>query len=168
MRLYGVDHLHRLNNNENPLGPPEAARKMIKEFPPPKASLYPSGDVFLSAPGTWPRSFGLDPDQFLCGNGANEVIAFAIKAFCQERATTSVTADKTFAVYEWVAEFSGFQAKLVPLNDDFGFDDEGMLDAMDQRTKILFRVQPQQPHRHLVGPKTSLRRFMDAGGRTGR
>lgn len=55
----------------------------------------------------------MHPDQFLVGNGANEVIGFVIKAFCQQ-GDNIITADKTFAVYEWVAEFSGFEARLVP------------------------------------------------------
>jgi histidinol-phosphate aminotransferase len=104
------------------------------------------------------RKFGLDPDQFLCGNGANEVIAFAIKAFCQE-GDNIITADKTFAVYEWVAEFSGFQAKLIPLKD-FGFDDDAMLAAMDQRTKILFVCNPNNPT-GTWWDRDRLRRFLD-------
>ncbi|HEN20960.1 MAG TPA: aminotransferase class I/II-fold pyridoxal phosphate-dependent enzyme, partial [Desulfobacteraceae bacterium] len=55
-----------------------------------------------------------------------------------------ITADKTFAVYEWVAEFSGFQARLVPLKD-FMFDDEAMLGQIDEKTKIIFICNPNNP-----------------------
>jgi histidinol-phosphate aminotransferase len=141
-KLYGCTTLHRLNNNENPFGPPPAARRVIETFNPDLAAIYPSGDAYhlRCALG---RRFALDPDQFLVGNGANEVIAFVIKAFCQE-GDNIVTADKTFAVYEWVAEFSGFQAKLVPLRD-FGFDPQAMLEAVDERTKIIFVCNPNNP-----------------------
>jgi histidinol-phosphate aminotransferase len=142
MRLYRVDHLHRLNNNENPLGPSPRARAVIAGFAPPKASLYPSGDAYHLRVKLAER-FGLDPDQFLVGNGANEVIAFVIKAFC-EAGDNIVTADKTFAVYEWVATFSGFEARLVPLKD-FGFDDQVMLERIDARSKILFVCNPNNP-----------------------
>ena len=71
------------------------------------------------------------------------MIAFVIKAFCQE-GDNIITADKTFAVYEWVADFSGFEARLVPLKD-FGFDDEAMLGQIDERTKILFVCNPNNP-----------------------
>ena len=141
-KLYGCDHIFRLNNNENPMGPPPAAGKIIDRFPPPKASIYPSGDVFYLR-HELARQHRLDPDQFLVGNGANEVISFVIKAFCQE-GDNIVTADRTFAVYEWVAEFSGLEARLVPLKD-FGFDDEGILSAMDARTKIVFICNPNNP-----------------------
>ncbi|OPX96433.1 MAG: Histidinol-phosphate aminotransferase 2 [Syntrophorhabdus sp. PtaB.Bin006] len=142
MKLYGCSRLFRLNNNENPLGPPPGAQEIIRQFPPMKASLYPSGDAYFVRNKLASR-FGLDPDQFLFGNGANEVIAFVIKAFCQE-GDNIITADKTFSVYEWVAEFSGFEARLVPIKN-FGFDDEAMLKAIDGRTKIIFICNPNNP-----------------------
>ncbi len=141
-KLYGCSRLFRLNNNENALGPPPAARSVIDRFPSSRASVYPSGDAYPLRCKLADK-FGLDPDQILVGNGANEVITFAIKAFCRE-GDNIITADKTFAVYEWVAEFSGYQARLVPLAD-FGFDDEGMLERIDERTKILFICNPNNP-----------------------
>ncbi len=142
MKLYQVEHLWRLNNNENPLGPPEGSARIIEQFPPKRASIYPSGDSYYLRVKLAER-FDLDPDQIIFGNGANEAIAFVIKAFCQE-GDNIITADKTFAVYEWVAEFSGFQARLIPLKDN-GFDSEAMLAAMDGRTKILFVCNPNNP-----------------------
>ena len=141
-KLYGCDRILRLNNNENPLGPPPGARKIIENYPADKAAIYPSGDSYYLREKLAER-FGKDPEQFIIGNGANELIAFVIKAFCRE-GDNIITADKTFAVYEWVAEFSGFEARLVPLKD-FGFDDTGMIKAIDNRTKILFVCNPNNP-----------------------
>ncbi len=81
------------------------SKKILENFNFSKVAIYPSGDAYhlrykLS------EKFGFHPDQFLVGNGANEVIAFVIKAFC-EQGDNIITADKTFAVYEWVATFSG-------------------------------------------------------------
>jgi len=142
MKLYGCSRLFRLNNNENPLGPPPAARDIIERYPPPRASVYPSGDAYHLR-YRLAEGLGLDPDQILVGNGANEVITFVIKAFCQ-KGDNIITADKTFAVYEWVAEFSGFEARLVPLRD-FAFDAEGMLRRIDDRSKIIFLCNPNNP-----------------------
>jgi histidinol-phosphate aminotransferase len=142
MRVYKVDHLHRLNNNENALGPPPAAQKVIDAFEPPRSAIYPSGDSFFLRQ-TLGERFGMDPERFLVGNGSCEVIASVIKAFC-DKGDNIITADKTFAVYEWVAEFSGFEARLAPLVD-YGFDSRGMLARMDARTKILFVCNPNNP-----------------------
>lgn len=106
-RLYGVDRLHRLNNNENPLGPPPAAREVIRSFDPQALSVYPNGDcrqLRVRLADLW----HVDHDQIIVGNGVNEVISLIIKAFC-ETADNIVTADRTFAVAEWIAGFSGIE-----------------------------------------------------------
>ena len=158
MKLFGCSRLHRLNNNENPLGPPPASQAIIKLFPPPGAAGYPSGDSYYLR-RKLADQFGKHPDQFLVGNGANEVISFVIKAFC-EKGDNIITADKTFAVYEWVAQFSGFETRLVPLKD-YGFDWQGMLDQIDRHTKILFVCNPNNPTGTYWNNAT-MRGFLDA------
>jgi histidinol-phosphate aminotransferase len=160
MRLYGCNRLYRLNNNENPLGPPLEAQEILRFFKPPGAAIYPSGDSYYLRQKL-ALKHDLDPEQFLVGNGANEVITFVIKAFCQE-GDNIITADKTFAVYEWVAQFSGFEARLVPLKD-FVFDDQGMLDQIDERTKLLFVCNPNNPTGTYWNEMT-LRSFLDRVG----
>lgn len=142
MRLYGVDHLHRLNNNENALGPPPEVFDVVQGFSLKNIPVYPNGDCF-DLRRKLAEKFGKDEDQFLVGNGSCEVISSVIKAFCKE-GDNIITADKTFAVYEWVAEFSGFEARLIPLKN-YAFDPEAMLDAMDKNTKILFVCNPNNP-----------------------
>jgi histidinol-phosphate aminotransferase len=141
-KLFGCTRLFRLNNNENPLGPCPSAVKVIHDFVPSQASIYPSGDCWHLR-RKLAEKHGMEPDQFLFGNGANEVIAFVIKAFCQH-GDNIITADKTFAVYEWVADFSGIEARKVPLKD-YGFDDDEMIRSIDDRTKILFVCNPNNP-----------------------
>ncbi len=161
-KLYGCAQLYRLNNNENPLGPPPAAQEALRNFEARRAAVYPSGDAYYLRLKL-AEKHGLHPDQILVGNGANEVIAFVIKAFC-EAGDNIITADKTFAVYEWVAIFSGFEAKLVPLKN-FGFDDEAMLEQIDQRTKIIFICNPNNPTGSYWN-KEKLRGFLNqVGGR---
>ncbi len=156
-RLYGCPVLHRLNNNENPLGPPPAAREIIRQFPPVRSALYPSGDSYCLRLALAQR-FGKHPDQFLVGNGSCEVITPVIKAFC-EQGDNIVTADKTFAVYEWVAEFSGVDRHLVPLKD-YAFDEEGLLSRIDGKTKIVFVCNPNNPT-GTCWPRDQLIRFLD-------
>ena len=141
-KLYGCANLYRLNNNENPLGPPPGAQEVIRRFPPPKGAVYPSGDSYYLRQEI-ARLSGIDPDQVVVGNGANEVIAFVVKAFCQP-GDNIITADKTFAVYEWVAMFSGIEARIVPLKEE-RFDDSGMLARVDDNTKVLFVCNPNNP-----------------------
>jgi histidinol-phosphate aminotransferase len=142
MADYGIDTLHRLNNNENPLGPPPGAVAAIAGPKPRQMAVYPSGDAF-DLRCHIAETLNLSPDQVICGNGANEIIQFAVSAYC-EAGDNIVTADKTFAVYEWVAEFSGIEARLTPMKDQ-GFDPDAMLAFMDARTKIFFICNPNNP-----------------------
>jgi histidinol-phosphate aminotransferase len=142
MRQYGVDRLLRLNNNENALGPPPAAREALAAFAPDRGAVYPNGDCFFLRQALG-RAFGKDPERFLVGNGSCEVITSVIKAFCQA-GDAIVTADKTFAVYEWVASFSGVEARLVPLKDH-ALDPEAMLAAVTAKTKVVFVCNPNNP-----------------------
>lgn len=142
MRQYCVETLYRLNNNENALGPPPAAREAIAAFPPGRGAVYPSGDCHFLRQSLG-EAFGKSPDRFLVGNGSCEVITAVIKAFCGP-GDTIVTADKTFAVYEWVAAFSGLSASLVPLKNN-ALDPDAMLDAVTERTKIVFVCNPNNP-----------------------
>lgn len=141
-RLYGVDLLHRLNNNENPLGPPPAACEVLRGLDPRAVSVYPSGDCW-DLRGRLSGLWQVDREQIVVGNGANEVIGFVIKAFC-EAGDNIVTADRTFAVAEWIARFSGIEPRLTPLVDN-RFDVSALLAAMDARTKVIFVCNPNNP-----------------------
>jgi histidinol-phosphate aminotransferase len=157
-QMFGCSTIYRLNNNENALGPSPEATRAIQAIRPEQAAIYPSGDAWHLRQRLAER-FHLPPDSFIVGNGANEVIAFVIKAFCQE-GDNIITTDRTFAVYEWVAEFSGYEARLVPLTADYSFDDEAMLAAVDERTKIIFLCNPNNPT-GTYWNEERLRRFLD-------
>ncbi|WP_043632694.1 histidinol-phosphate transaminase [Desulfovibrio sp. TomC] len=142
MRQYGAAHLYRLNNNENALGPPPLAREAIAAFPAERAAVYPSGDAYDLRQALAGR-FGKSPEQFLVGNGSCEVIGSVIRAFCGP-GDAIVTADKTFAVYEWVAKFSGVEARLVPLATQ-ALDPAAMLAAVTENTRVVFVCNPNNP-----------------------
>ena len=152
MQLFGLDRLHRLNNNENTLGPSPAVDAGI-------VPRYPHGDSKVLRE-TLSCVLGPDRSRFLVGNGSCELISSVVKAFC-EPGDNIVTADKTFAVYEWVAEFSGIRARLVPLDRNYRFDPDAMLAAVDGRTKIVFVCNPNNPTGSYWDEMT-MRRFLDA------
>jgi len=141
-RLFGCRRLIRLNNNENPLGPPPAAAEVLRHLDAAAAVRYPSGDC-SPLRRRLAEQLGLTPEQLLLGNGANEVIAFVLRTFCA-LGDNIVTADRTFAVYEWIARFSGIEARLAPLRD-FTFDEEALLALVDERTKVVFLCNPNNP-----------------------
>ena len=141
-KKYNYDVLYRLNNNENPLGPPPAALRAQADFSPMESSIYPSGDSYHLRLKL-AESCGLHPDQFIVTNGANESITLLIKSFC-EPGDNIITADQTYGGYEWVGRFSGIDTKLAPLSN-MAFDPSAMLEMRDARTKIFFICNPNNP-----------------------
>jgi len=164
MKLYGCKGpLRRLNNNENPLGPCPAALRAIDSFHPDRAKTYPSGDSYYLRLAIASR-YGLDPEQIVVGNGANEVIEFVVRGFCVP-GDNVVTADKTFAVYEWTAQHVGCETRLASLTPDGAFDPELMLSMVDARTKAVFICNPNNPTGSLWSME-AVKAFLDAiGGR---
>lgn len=142
MRQYGVSHLYRLNNNENALGPSPLAREALAALESGRTAQYPSGDSYNLRLALAAR-FGKSPEQFLVGNGSTEIIAAVIKSFCA-LGDAIVTADQTFAVYEWVGRFSGLEVRLTPLRDH-ALDPGAILAAVNGRTKIVFLCNPNNP-----------------------
>jgi histidinol-phosphate aminotransferase len=141
-RRYGVPGLVRLHNNENPLGPPEAARAVLAAFASGQALPYPSGDAW-TVRGAVANFLSIDDGMVLAGNGANEVIGAVVKTFCAQ-GDNLVTADQTFAVAEWVGRAAGVDVRLVPLRDHT-FDGEGLLASIDARTKLIVVCNPNNP-----------------------
>ncbi len=142
MRQYGVSRLVRLNNNENALGPPHAAREAVAAFDPARAAIYPSGDAY-DLRHVLAARFGKSPEQFLVGNGSCEVIGSVIRAVCGP-GDAIVTADRTFAVYEWVARFSGMESRLAPLKD-MAIDPAAIRAAVSGNVRVVFICNPNNP-----------------------
>lgn len=162
-QMFGCPVIYRLNNNENALGPSPKAIEAIQAMDPVQAAVYPSGDAYHLRQKL-AEKFGHPPESFIVGNGANEVIAFVINAFCQS-GDNIITTDQTFAVYEWVAKFSGYEARLAPLAADYGYDETAIFSAVDSRTKIIFICNPNNPT-GTYWNEERLRKFLDrVGGR---
>ncbi len=141
-RRYGVPSLVRLHNNENPLGPPEAARAVLAGVEAGAAIRYPSGDAWIVRQAV-ADYLKLDDGIVLAGNGANDVIGAVIKTFCAQ-GDNLVTADQTFAVAEWVGRAAGVDVRLTPLRDHT-FDPAGLLARVDERTKLVVVCNPNNP-----------------------
>lgn len=66
-----------------------------------------------------------------------------MRAFCGP-GDNVVTADKTFAVYEWVARFSGVEPRLSPCATT-PWTPKAMLAAVTERTRLVFVCNPNNP-----------------------
>ena len=131
----------KLASNENPLGPSpkaiEAMRDAIEN-----AHLYPDGGAFYLR-NAIAQKLNVTPDHILLGNGSNEIIELLAHAFL-ERGDAIVTSEHAFVAYKIIARVFGAQTIEAP-SRDYGHDLDAILDAITDRSELIFIVNPNNP-----------------------
>lgn len=107
----------KLNTNENPYPPAPEVISAIRAAAGDSLRLYPDPEC-LELRRAVARHTGLKPEQVFCGNGSDEILAFAFQAFFDPGVPVTF-ADVTYSFYEVWAEYLGLSVDLIPLNDDF-------------------------------------------------
>ena len=68
---------------------------------------------------------GVSPEEVFCGNGSDEVLAFAFAAFFAGK--TLLAPDVTYSFYPVYARLFGVDYRTVPLREDFAVDTDGLM-----------------------------------------
>jgi histidinol-phosphate aminotransferase len=131
----------KLASNENPFGPSPralaAAQRALEH-----GELYPDGGCFelrqkLAA------ARGLSPDQFIVGNGSNEIIELLGHAFIGA-GDHVVMGAPSFVVYKLVTLLFGAKAVEVPLRA-WRHDLAAIMAAVTPATKVVYVGSPNNP-----------------------
>jgi histidinol-phosphate aminotransferase len=131
----------KLASNENPLGPsPKAIAAMRDAIE--KAHLYPDGGAFYLR-NAIAKKLNVTPDHIILGNGSNEIIELLAHAFLQ-RGDAIVTSEHAFVAYKIIARVFGAETIEAP-SRDYGHDLDAMLDAITDRTELIFIANPNNP-----------------------
>ena len=140
-RELGITGSIKLASNENPLGPsPLAVEAIQRELA--KLNRYPDGSGYYLK-SRLSEFLGLPNQQIIIGNGSNELIELVIRTFVQ-REDHVLQAFPTFLVYEKVVTASGAELQSIPLKD-FRLDLDSILKAVNDRTKVIFINNPNNP-----------------------
>ncbi len=116
----------KLNTNENPYPPSPKVAEAIAAVPQDALRLYPDMDA-TALRNAIAKVNGIRPEMVFCGNGSDEVLAFAFAAFFAGKTLTAP--DITYSFYPVYAELFGVDYRSIPLLDDFTVDVSGMLTA---------------------------------------
>ena len=140
----------KLASNENPRGAsPRAIAAMrigIEE-----TGRYPDGNGFALKEALSKR-YGLAPDRIVLGNGSNDVLEMAARAFLAP-GTSSVYSQHAFVVYSLATQAIGATGIVVPARD-FGHDLDAMAKAVRSDTRVLFVANPNNPTGTWLTPQT--------------
>lgn len=107
----------KLNTNECPYPPSPKAVEAIRAAAGESLRLYPDPEC-TRLRAAIARREGLDMDQVFCGNGSDEVLAFAFQAFFDPDREV-VFPRITYSFYPVYIDFFGLKRREVPMNPDF-------------------------------------------------
>jgi histidinol-phosphate aminotransferase len=131
----------KLASNENPLGASPKAQHAMRAVLD-GVALYPDGNGFALKQAL-SRHLNVGMDQLVLGNGSNDVLELAARAFLAP-ANSAVYAQHAFAVYPLVVQAMGCPGIEVPAKN-FGHDLDAMTRAVRPDTRVVFVANPNNP-----------------------
>ena len=88
---------------------------------------------------------GVPPRNIFLGNGSDEAIDILVRAFCNPGVDNVILVPPTYGMYEVSANINDIKIKKVPLTADFQLNMEGIAEAVDDHTKLIFVCSPNNP-----------------------
>ncbi len=152
-RELDLDHIVKLASNENPLGPAVTNMAKLKSALTQYYPDYQEHPVYDSIA----KKFSVNRDQIILGNGSDEIIHMLAMAFLN-KGDELLTADCTFAEYEFAGKLMDARINEVPLKDNT-YDLFSMLPHASQKTKLIFIANPNNPTGTIITHK-QLEEFM--------
>ncbi len=123
-----------LDANENSFGSP--LYKAYNRYPDP---LQYEVKVRLS------EIKGVPPRNIFLGNGSDEAIDILFRSFCNPGVDNVIIVPPTYGMYEVSANINDVTLKKVNLNADYQLNLEGIAEAIDANTKMIFICSPNNP-----------------------
>ena len=110
----------KLNTNESPFAPSPRVLEAVNRAEVENLRLYsdPASAALCRAIAD---RFGLAPENVVCGNGSDELLSFAIRAFC-DAGRALACPDITYGFYKVWCRLWGVENHVIPLKEDFSLD----------------------------------------------
>ena len=140
-RELGITNIIKLASNENPFGFPESAKQaIINQLN--DLTRYPDANGFeLKAAVS--KKFGVAPNQVTLGNGSNDLLDLFAHTFAGEK-DEIIYSQYAFIVYPLVTKAINAVAREIPAKN-WGHDLDGFLAAINEKTKLIFIANPNNP-----------------------
>ena len=107
----------KLNTNECPYPPSPKVLEAIRQAADGRLRLYSDPECTQLRQAVAGRE-GIKPEQVFCGNGSDEILAFAFQAFF-DPGREVVFPGITYSFYPVYTDFFGLSRREIPLNPDF-------------------------------------------------
>ncbi|GAA4174244.1 MULTISPECIES: histidinol-phosphate transaminase [Sphingobacterium] len=88
---------------------------------------------------------GVPAENIFLGNGSDEAIDILYRAFCTPGVDNVILVPPTYGMYEVSANINDVAFKKVNLTADYQLDLDGIANAIDAHTKLIFICSPNNP-----------------------
>lgn len=88
---------------------------------------------------------GVPARNIFIGNGSDEAIDILFRSFCEPGKDNVIIVPPTYGMYEVSANINNVELKRVPLTADYQLNLEGIAEAIDKNTKLIFICSPNNP-----------------------
>lgn len=88
---------------------------------------------------------GVPIENTFLGNGSDEAIDLLYRAFCEPAKDNVIILPPTYGMYEVSANINNVEVRKVNLLPNFQLDLNGIAEAIDSNTKIIFICSPNNP-----------------------
>src|ERR1700748_365834 len=88
---------------------------------------------------------GVPARNIFLGNGSDEAIDILFRSFCNPGVDNVILVPPTYGMYEVSANINDVEARKVPLTSEFQLNMEGIAEAIDKNTKLIFICSPNNP-----------------------
>lgn len=79
------------------------------------------------------------------GNGSDECIDLLFRAFCNPGKDNVILCPPTYGMYEVSADINDIESRKISLTKDFQLNLDGIAEATDEHTKLIFLCSPNNP-----------------------
>jgi histidinol-phosphate aminotransferase len=87
----------------------------------------------------------ISPEKIFLGNGSDEVIDLLFRAYCNPGIDNVITLPPTYGMYRVLASLNNIENRRIALQENFQLDLQGIFNACDQNTKMVFICSPNNP-----------------------
>lgn len=152
--------IYKLSSNENPLGASPKAILALKKAAE-NVDIYPDQtDIRLREALVKDFDGQLTVDQFICGNSGSEIIDMLLRAFIND-GDEVIYSNPSFLPYSVFSRWYGAKPIDIPLlKPNYDLDVEGVLNAITDKTKVIFLTSPNNPTGTYI-PKAILEDFLN-------
>ncbi|WCT14648.1 histidinol-phosphate transaminase [Mucilaginibacter jinjuensis] len=88
---------------------------------------------------------GVPARNIFLGNGSDEAIDILFRAFCNPGADNVILVPPTYGMYEVSANINDVETRKVSLTEEYQLNVEGISEAIDKNTKLIFICSPNNP-----------------------